>query len=274
MRLDKPIGTMLLLWPSLIALVLASGGNPSIYLFAVFCMGTLIMRSAGCVINDWFDRDIDSKVLRTHTRPLADGRVSSNEALMLFSLLLSLALILLFQLNLLSFYVACLIVVLIVFYPLGKRYLKIPQIILGITFSGGIPLAFAAASNSLPSTCFILMLANFFWILSYDTSYAISDKQDDLALGLGSSAIYFEGKEKITIFTFGLLGLITFGSLGLIYEYNFLFYVIFFVTIIGYFLFFIRTSFSSPSSSFNFFKKNNLIGFLMFVAFYISELIL
>ena len=180
MRADRPIGTFLLLWPTLTALTIAGNGKIEIYLLIVFCIGAFLMRSAGCVINDYFDQDIDKKVFRTSTRPLATGKVNNFEALSLFVFLLSLSALLLIFLNLLSFLVATSLAILVSFYPLAKRIMKIPQIVLGIVFSGGIPMAFSASINEIPLIAFILMLANFCWILSYDTAYAMTDR--DLSL--------------------------------------------------------------------------------------------
>ena len=223
MRLHKPVGTLLLLWPTLIALIVASNNNPSLKLFILFSLGALIMRSAGCVINDLIDKDIDKKVSRTKFRPIASGQVSSTEAIVLFFSLIVLALVLLFQLNQLSFYVSFAILFLIIIYPFSKRFFKLPQIILGFTFSGGIPIAFAATINTITFECLVLMLANFLWIMSYDTSYALSDRDDDKLLGIGSSAIFFEGYERASIFLFGLLGILLFGYIGFLKNSDVLF---------------------------------------------------
>ena len=273
MRLDKPVGTLLLLWPTLIALFVASGGDVSLRLIIILSLGALVMRSAGCVINDLVDKDIDAKVQRTLTRPIAASKVSSKEALLLTFFLIFLALILLSQLNLLSFYISLIFMCLIILYPFSKRFLNLPQIILGITFSGGIPIAFAASLNSITIECLILMLANLFWILSYDTSYAISDRKDDKILGVGSAAIFFEGFEKSSIFFFGLIGLLLFGYIGLLNALSNTFFILFFVTIIFFLIIFFKTDFTSPNSSFNFFRKNNILGFLMFLSFFVDTFI-
>ena len=273
MRLDKPIGTLLLLWPTLIALLVASNGDVNLRLFVIFSLGALVMRSAGCVINDLIDKDIDAKVQRTVSRPIAAGKVSSKEALLLTFFLISLALVLLSQLNLLSLYISLVFMFLIVLYPFSKRFLNLPQLILGITFSGGIPIAFAATLNTITTECLILMLANFFWILSYDTSYAISDRKDDKILGIGSAAIFFEGFEKSSILVFGLIGLLLFGYIGLLNTDSNSFFLLFFVTMIFFFFIFFKTDFTSPNSSFNFFRKNNNLGLFMFLSFFVDALI-
>ena len=205
MRADRPIGTFLLLWPTLTALTIAGSGKIEIHLLIIFCIGTFLMRSAGCVINDYFDQDIDKKVYRTHKRPMAAGSVSNFEALFLFTFLLSLSALLLIFLNLLSFLIASSLLILVIFYPLAKRIMNIPQIVLGIVFSGGILMAFSASINEIPLIAFVLMFANFCWILSYDTAYAMTDRDDDQLLNIGNSAIFFKGNEKLIIWIGSLI---------------------------------------------------------------------
>ena len=192
MRLDKPIGTLLLLWPTLWALWLSSAGRPDWMLVWVFAMGTLLMRSAGCVINDFADRDFDQHVERTRERPLTTGQVSSREALALFALLClaSFALVLLLRKPLLiwlsfaAFFLAAT-------YPLTKRFFAIPQAYLGVAFGFGIPMAYAAQLGEVPAQAWWLLLANVFWAVAYDTEYAMVDRNDDLKIGIKTSAITF-----------------------------------------------------------------------------------
>ena len=192
MRLDKPIGTLLLLWPTLWALWLSSAGRPDWMLVWVFALGTLLMRSAGCVINDFADRDFDQHVERTRERPLTTGQVSSREALALFSLLClaSFALVLLLRKPLLiwlsfaAFFLAAT-------YPLTKRFFAIPQAYLGVAFGFGIPMAYAAQLGEVPAQAWWLLLANVFWAVAYDTEYAMVDRNDDLKIGIKTSAITF-----------------------------------------------------------------------------------
>lgn len=192
MRLDKPIGTLLLLWPTLWALWLSSAGRPGWMLVWVFALGTLLMRSAGCVINDFADRDFDQHVERTRERPLTTGQVSSREALALFSLLClaSFALVLLLRKPLLiwlsfaAFFLAAT-------YPLTKRFFAIPQAYLGVAFGFGIPMAYAAQLGEVPAQAWWLLLANVFWAVAYDTEYAMVDRNDDLKIGIKTSAITF-----------------------------------------------------------------------------------
>lgn len=189
MRLDKPIGILLLLWPMLWGLWFAAQGFPDWHILAIFVMGTILMRSAGCVMNDFADRKIDPHVERTKTRPMAIGLVSSREALLLAAGLSLIAFILILPLNLLTIGLSVPALFLAASYPFTKRFFAMPQAYLGMAFSFGIPMAFAAQTGALPSIVWILMLANLFWVIAYDTVYAIVDKPDDLKIGIKTSAI-------------------------------------------------------------------------------------
>ena len=191
MRLDKPIGTLLLLWPTLWALWIASGGRPGWMMVWIFCLGTLLMRSAGCVMNDLADRNFDAHVKRTRDRPLAAGLVSVKEALWLAAAVTLAAFCLVLALNRFAIALSFVALALAASYPFTKRFLSIPQAYLGVTFGFGIPMAFAAVSNSLPPPCWWLLLANIFWVLAYDTEYAMVDRDDDLRIGIRTSAILF-----------------------------------------------------------------------------------
>ena len=191
MRLDKPIGTLLLLWPTLWALWIASGGQPGWMMTWIFCLGTLLMRSAGCVMNDLADRNFDAHVKRTRERPLAAGLVSVKEALWLAAFATLAAFGLVLALNKFAIALSFFALALAASYPFTKRFLSIPQAYLGVTFGFGIPMAFAAASNDLPPLCGWLLLANIFWVLAYDTEYAMVDRDDDLEIGIKTSAILF-----------------------------------------------------------------------------------
>ncbi|QOJ23384.1 MAG: 4-hydroxybenzoate octaprenyltransferase [Gammaproteobacteria bacterium] len=191
MRLDKPIGILLLLWPMLWGLWFAAQGFPDGLILVIFVLGTVLMRSAGCVINDFADRKIDSHVERTKNRPMAAGRVSSKEALWLAAGLSICAFLLVLPLNQLTILLSVPALFLAGTYPFTKRFFAMPQAYLGIAFSFGIPMAFAAQTGSLPSIIWILMLANLFWVIAYDTAYAIVDKPDDLKIGIKTSAITF-----------------------------------------------------------------------------------
>ena len=191
MRLDRPIGILLLLWPTLWAIWIASNSHPPLLILFIFVAGTVLMRSAGCVINDYADRDIDKHVKRTQHRPITSGRVAPREALWLAASLAILALLLILPLNTLTLLLSVPAVILAGSYPYTKRFLAIPQAYLGIAFGFGIPMAFAAIQSNVPAIAWWLLLANIFWCIAYDTEYAMVDRDDDIHLGIHSSALFF-----------------------------------------------------------------------------------
>ena len=207
MRLDRPIGSLLLLWPTWWALWLAAEGWPGWHLFSVFTLGVLLMRSAGCVINDYFDRDFDSHVARTQDRPLATGELPPAHALWLFAGLALISFGLVLTLNLLTIGLSVVGALLAGSYPLLKRYTYLPQVYLGLAFGWGIPLAFAASTNSLPPLCWLLFTVNLLWTTAYDTLYAMVDRDDDIKIGLRSTAILFGDDDRL------IIGLLQGGSL-------------------------------------------------------------
>lgn len=191
MRMEKPIGTFLLLWPTFWALWIASGGVPDFTVLLAFTLGTFLMRSAGCVINDFADRDIDGAVARTSRRPFAQGLVTKSEALLLVLILCLLAALCLLPLNRLTWLMSLPALFLAMTYPFTKRFFPLPQFYLGLAFSFGIPMAFAAVTNSVPPLAWLIFAANVLWTLAYDTIYAMADKEDDLKIGIKTSAITF-----------------------------------------------------------------------------------
>ncbi|MFZ1180825.1 MAG: 4-hydroxybenzoate octaprenyltransferase [Herbaspirillum sp.] len=190
-RLHKPIGILLLLWPTLMALWLASDGHPDWSILAIFTLGTVLMRSAGCALNDYADRDIDRHVKRTLDRPLTAGRIKSWEALMVAAALALLSFLLILPLNGLSKQLSVAALIVGGSYPYFKRFFAIPQACLGIAFGFGIPMGFAALQNTVPPAAWLMLLANVFWAVAYDTEYAMVDRDDDLRLGVKTSAITF-----------------------------------------------------------------------------------
>jgi len=190
-RIDKPIGTLLLLWPTLWALWMAADGPPSWQIFWIFFVGTFLMRSAGCAINDWADRDFDKHVKRTKERPLTAGLIAGWEALAIAAVLALVAFALILPLNGLTKWLAVAAAVLAGTYPFFKRFFAIPQAYLGIAFGFGIPMAFAAIQARVPLVAWMMLLANVFWAVAYDTAYAMVDRDDDLLLGMKTSAITF-----------------------------------------------------------------------------------
>ena len=211
MRLDKPIGILLLLWPTLWGQWLASDGQPNWLILWIFVMGVVLMRSAGCVINDYADRDFDPHVARTRERPLAAGKVSSKEALLLAAGLSLLAFLLILRLNKLVLALSVVALFLAASYPFTKRFFAIPQAYLGIAFGFGIPMSYAALQGAVPPEAWILLAANTFWAVAYDTQYAMVDRADDLKIGIKTSAITFGRFDLAAIAvcyaaTLGLLG--------------------------------------------------------------------
>ncbi|HEX5209506.1 MAG TPA: 4-hydroxybenzoate octaprenyltransferase, partial [Steroidobacteraceae bacterium] len=199
-RFDRPIGTWLLLWPALWALWVAGAGKPHQKVLIVFALGVIVMRAAGCVINDFADRDIDPHVKRTRERPLAARRVSPTEALVLFLVLGGAALWLVTRLNPFTVKLAVVGVVLTVSYPFVKRFFPLPQLYLGISFGGwSVPMAFAAQRDSLPRIAWVLYIAAVIWAAMYDTIYAMVDREDDLQIGVKSSAILFADMDRLLI---------------------------------------------------------------------------
>ena len=197
MRLDKPIGILLLLWPTLWGLLIASDGWPSIQILVIFCLGTVLMRSAGCAINDYADRDFDKHVLRTKERPLTSGKISKKEAISIAVGLALVSFLLIQPLNTLTKQLSVFAVMIAGIYPFTKRFFLMPQAVLGIAFGFGIPMAFAAIQNGIPIEAWILFIGNVFWAIAYDTAYAMVDRDDDIRLRLKTSAITF-GKYDVT----------------------------------------------------------------------------
>jgi 4-hydroxybenzoate polyprenyltransferase len=198
-RLDKPIGTLLLLWPTLWALWLASSGMPDLSILFIFVMGTFLMRSAGCAMNDYADRDFDRYVQRTKDRPVTSGKISGKEAVAVALALALIAFLLIQPLNIFTKQLSVLALLVAFIYPFTKRFFAIPQAILGIAFGFGIPMAYAAVLNFIPLEAWVLFVGNIFWAIAYDTAYAMVDREDDLRLGLRTSAITFGKYDVVAI---------------------------------------------------------------------------
>lgn len=224
MRLDRPIGTLLLLWPTLWALWIASAGSPDPNILLIFLTGVFLMRSAGCVINDFADRNMDPYVERTKDRPLAAGRVTTKEALILFFLLCGLAFALVLALNSLAMYLSLVGVLWIVIYPFMKRFVYVPQLFLGFAFSWGVPMAFAAQTGTVPGVAGWIVAANIFWVLVYDTMYAMADRKDDLAIGVKSTAILFGRQDRLIVGICQLATLLMLSMVGWLQHLNLYYY--------------------------------------------------
>jgi len=205
MRLDKPIGILLLLWPTLWAIWIAGMGKPPLFVVWIFVLGTVLMRSAGCVINDYADRDFDGHVERTQHRPLARGDISGREALLLAAALSVVAFILIIPLHPLVRWLSVPAVLLAASYPFTKRFFAIPQAYLGVAFGFGIPMAYAAIQYMVPPVAWLMLLGNVFWAVAYDTEYAMVDRPDDLKIGIKTSAITFGRFDVFAVmFCYGL----------------------------------------------------------------------
>jgi 4-hydroxybenzoate polyprenyltransferase len=264
-RFDKPIGTLLLLWPTLWALWIAAGGLPDIDLLLIFAAGTFLMRSAGCIVNDFADRELDGGVARTRERPLVTGAVSKREAIAFCVVLLLLAFILVLQTNPLTVWLSLAALLLASTYPFMKRVTHLPQVVLGAAFSWGIPMAFAAQANTLPPALWLLYAGNLFWTVAYDTQYAMVDRDDDLRVGIKSSAILFGRLDRLVI---GVLQtaclLCLFGAgqafgLGLAYHVSLLAAA----GLFAYHQVLIRER--VPARCFLAFRHNNYIGMVVFL---------
>ena len=267
LRLDKPIGVYLLLWPSLSAVWLASEGKAELLIILVFCLGSFFMRSAGVIINDYLDQDIDRKVFRTFNRPIANNSVSNKEAISIFVVLMISSSSLLIFLNLKSFYIALFCILLIPTYPLMKRFFPIPQLYLGICYSMGILMAFAFYKEAFPLNCWLLFFGNIFWVLAYDTVYALSDREDDLLINVKSSAVFFQGNEKLILWMSYFL-LITFLLLiGIFNSFSLLYFLGVSVNILLIIILMKTTNFDKPSDCSKFFRKNHWLGLGIFLSF-------
>lgn len=199
MRFHRPIGILLLLWPTLWALWIAGEGRPNAKVVTIFVLGVILMRAAGCVINDYADRHFDPHVSRTRDRPIASGKIRPVEALILFGLICLVAFALVLQLNLLTIALSLVAVILAASYPFMKRFTHLPQAYLGLAFGWAVPMAFAAQTGTIPETAWWLLLATVLWAIAYDTMYAMVDREDDLRIGVKSTAILFGGRDRLII---------------------------------------------------------------------------
>ncbi len=218
MRLDRPIGTYLLLWPTLWALWIAGEGSPSVKNAVIFVLGVVLMRAAGCVINDFADRNFDGHVARTKDRPLATGRVTTREAWILFAVLVALSFGLVLLTNAATVWLSFGGLAVAALYPFMKRYTYYPQVVLGAAFSWGMPMAFTAETGSLPPEAWLLFIANLIWTVAYDTYYAMADREDDLKIGIRSTAILFGEADRTIIAVLQGLALVCLILAGVRFE--------------------------------------------------------
>ena len=272
MRLNRPIGIFLLLWPTLWALFIASHGAPSIQHLIIFIFGTVLMRSAGCVANDILDRKFDSFVTRTKLRPLANQTIPVKNAIFLLITLLMGALICVLFLNHEAFYFSLIALFLALTYPLTKRFFVMPQAYLGLSFGMGIPMAFVAHEISLSMTTWLLFLANLFWAIAYDTLYAVTDKNDDLKIGIRSSAIWFGDFVKEAIVLSYTCMMVCLVWIGLLEHFSWVFYVFIGLSLIFIGFLYRQIKIMDPEACFAAFLSNNYLGGLVFLGVFFHYL--
>ncbi|GAB1147212.1 MAG: 4-hydroxybenzoate octaprenyltransferase [Shewanella algae] len=265
-RLDRPIGTFLLLWPCLMALWLAAGGLPDLKVLIIFIVGVFVMRACGCIINDYADRELDTYVERTKARPLASGEVTVKEALGLFVVMGLFAFGLVLLLNPLVVKLSLVGMLLTIIYPFTKRYTNMPQMFLGIVWSWSIPMAYAAQTGEVPVEAWWLFAANWFWTVAYDTMYAMVDRDDDLKVGIKSTAILFGRYDRQIIGLFQLAALACFMTAGYVAERGAL-YLVGLLAFIGFGLYQQRLIYDRQRAPcFKAFLNNNWAGMALFVA--------
>jgi len=265
-RFDRPIGSYLLLWPTLIALWVAAQGVPDLRILLIFVIGTFLMRSAGCAINDYADRDIDAHVERTENRPLASGAISAKEALGVFVVLGLLSFILVLQLNWLTIILSVVALLLAASYPFMKRVHMLPQVHLGVAFAWAIPMAYTAINNELPNfSNWLIFITAVIWTTAYDTMYGMADREDDLKLGLKSTAILFGDNDRLIVGLMQLTVVILLAILGALESFGFIYYVsLFFASIFFvYQQYLIRER--DRKLCFRAFLNNNWFGMVVFI---------
>lgn len=265
MRLDKPIGTLLLLWPTLWAMWLV--GMPTVHLLVVFVLGVFSMRAAGCVINDFADRKFDGHVERTKQRPLASGQLSSKNALVVFALLIFVSILLLLTLPPLTWLIASLAFLTTLIYPFMKRYTHLPQVILGIAFSWGIPMVYAATVSSFPLDCWLLCLANICWTIAYDTQYAMVDRDDDLKIGIKSTAILFGQYDRLCIGILQIMTLLILFVIAIVQSLPMVFYIALCLAAILFVYQQRLIAARIKGACFKAFLNNNYVGLVIFIGF-------
>lgn len=264
-RLDRPIGTLLLMWPCLMALMLAAGGMPDLKVLIIFIIGVVIMRACGCIINDYADRDLDSFVERTKSRPLASGEISTKEALILFVVLGLSAFGLVLLLNGLVVKLSVVGIILTIIYPFTKRITNMPQMFLGVVWSWSIPMAYAAQTGEVPMEAWWLFAANWFWTVAYDTMYAMVDRDDDLKVGIKSTAILFGKYDRQIIGLFQIAALVCFIAAGWSAERGLL-YGLGLLTFVGFSTYQQMLIFGRERTPcFKAFLNNNWAGLALFV---------
>lgn len=271
-RLDRPIGIWLLLWPTLWAVYIAGNGRPAALIITVFVAGVVLMRAAGCVINDWADRDFDVHVWRTRERPLANGRIKGWEALAFFVLLITAAALLLPLLNITTFYWSVGALALAAIYPFMKRHTYLPQVVLGAAFSWGIPMAFVAQGQTPGPECWLIFAANLCWTVAYDTWYAMADRDDDIKAGIKSTAILFGDMDLLIIGCLQVLFLLALYMLGGRLALAWPFYVALLAAALLFAYEFRLASERDPAKCLQAFLHNHWVGAVIFAGVFLGYL--
>lgn len=264
MRFHKPIGTLLLLWPTLWALWIAGNGSPSIKNIMIFIAGVIVMRAAGCVINDIADRNFDKHVSRTKDRPLTSNKIKLNHAIILLLLLVSIAFVLVLFTNPKTIFIAVIAAMTALLYPFMKRYTHWPQLVLGIAFSCAIPMAFAAENVALSSSCWLLFFANIAWTIAYDTEYALVDRADDLKIGIKSTAILFGKNVGVMIELFQGIAILLLVFLGILKCFSLIYFFGLFCAL-GLFWY---QHYLLKDRPFKAFLNNQWVGLIVFLAIF------
>jgi 4-hydroxybenzoate polyprenyltransferase len=269
-RWNRPAGWLLLLWPTLSALWIASNGFPGWHLLVVFVLGTILMRSAGCCLNDVADREFDKHVKRTANRPVTSGALTSKEALMLGAVLALLAFGLVLTTNRATILLSFAALAVAVIYPYAKRFFAMPQAVLGIAFSFGIPMAFCAVQGSVPTLAWILLFGNLFWVLAYDTEYAMVDRDDDLKIGMKTSAITMGRYDVIIIALCYIFYLLIWSVASDFIAYSAIYFIALFLAILQviWHIWLIRNR--EREACFKAFRLNHWLGFTVFVGIALS----
>lgn len=270
MRAHRPVGTILLLWPTLWALWIAGAGAPNLQIAMLFCLGVFVTRSAGCVINDYADRHFDGAVKRTQQRPIVTGKVSPREALVVFAVLMLIALAIVLNFNYLTIGLAVIAAFIAVLYPFTKRFFSAPQLVLGIAFACAVPMAFAAQIEELPLVCWLIFLAAILWPVIYDTMYAMVDREDDVPLGIHSTALLFGEFDRLWIGIFQGLFILCLMAIGRLANLTFSYYIALILTTIlfGYQQHLIKNR--DPALCFKAFMNNQWVGLVIFIGILLS----
>lgn len=272
-RWNRPAGWLLLLWPTLTALWIAAKGFPGWHLLVVFIVGTILMRSAGCCLNDVADKDFDKHVKRTAQRPVTTGALSSKEALIFGVILASLAFGLVLTTNTTTIWCSFAALAVAIMYPYAKRFFAMPQAVLGIAFSFGIPMAFAAVQNNIPWMAWYLLLGNLFWVLAYDTEYAMVDRDDDVKIGMKTSAITMGRYDVVIVALCYFINIVFLAIAGVLFGYAAIYFIALFVALLQAIWHISMIRYRDRDACFKAFRLNHWYGFAIFMGVFLQYLV-